>query len=69
MAEHGNRTTDRWWFRAVIVAVIGLGIAQAGATWRLTIVAENDIKHLTLAVKTMQADIRELFRRAYWTDE
>ena len=68
-SDRNKRTSDRPWFRIFIGALITLGLAQAGATWKLAIVAENDIKHLTIAVETIQKDIRDLFRTVYQFDE
>ena len=68
MSEH-HRKSDSWWFRSFVVAFLLGFLGQGLVTWRTIGVVENDIKHLTAAVVTMQDDVKELFRRAYWDDE
>lgn len=64
-----HRKIDTWWARTLLVAIILGFVGQGLLTWRTVGIVENDIKHLTTAVKTMQTDIKDLFRRAYWTDD
>lgn len=64
-----HRKTDTWWSRGIVVVVVLGFMGQGLIAWRSVGIIENDIKHLTLAVETMQADIKELSRRANWTDD